>query len=304
MTKENSFIKRKLLHFSLKSTSEKVTYCVFFLFFVVMMVIFLYPIVSVLLNSFRTLDEYEELYVNPDASPFTLPNWQFESWKGIFTDFHYKNYTYLDMLINSLWITGVKVVVNVMASTFLAYAVARFRFPGRNFLYALVIFSQTIPIIGTGAASYKLFTQLNFVNNPWLMWIAWFGAFDFAFIVLYGTFRGISSSYSEAAKIDGASNLTVLFRIVMPQAFPCIAALAIQQSITVWNDYTISLIYLRDYPTIAYGLFLVKTDAANGMNSGPLYSAIVCISMVPILVLYACTQKLMLTNLNAGGLKG
>ena len=168
----------------------------------------------------------------------------------------------------------------------------------------MVIFSQTIPIIGTGAASYKLFTQLGFINNPFLMWIAWFSAFDFAFIVLYGTFRGISPTYSESAKLDGADNLTVLFKIVMPQAFPCIAALAIQQSITVWNDYTTSLIYLRDYPNIAYGLFVTEKSISYFYNARALYSAVVCISMIPILILYACSQKLILTNMNAGGLKG
>ena len=276
----------------------------FFAFFLVMTVIYIYPILSIFLNSFRELSEFEELYVNPNASPFTLPEWQTRSWKEVFTTFKYKDFTYFDMLLNSIWITGVKVTVNIMASVFLAYAVARFRFPGRNFLYAVVIFSQTIPIVGTGAASYKLFTKLNFINNPALMWIAWFSAFDFAFIVLYGTFRGISPTYSESAKLDGANNLTVLFRIVLPQAFPCIAALAIQQSITVWNDYTTSLIYLRDYPNIAYGLFVTEKSISYFYNARALYSAVVCISMIPILILYACSQKLILTNMNAGGLKG
>ncbi len=269
-----------------------------------MTVSYIYPILSVLLNSFRTLDEFEELMVNPKASPFTLPDWQFDSWKSVFTEFKYKNYTYLDMLINSLWITGVKVTVNILASTLLAYAVAKFRFPGKEFLYSMVIFSITIPIVGTGAASYKLFTQLNFIDNPSLMWIAWFSAFDFAFIVLYGTFRGISPTYSESAKLDGANNFVVLFKIVMPQAFPCIAALAIQQSITVWNDYTTSLIYLRNYPNIAYGLFVTEKSISYIKNARALYSAVVCISMVPLLILYACSQKLILTNMNAGGLKG
>lgn len=290
--------------FRQKSTSEKVTLCVFFAFFLAMTVIYIYPILSIFLNSFRELSEFEELYVNPNASPFTLPEWQTRSWKEVFTTFKYKDFTYFDMLLNSIWITGVKVTVNIMASVFLAYAVARFRFPGRNFLYAVVIFSQTIPIVGTGAASYKLFTKLNFINNPALMWIAWFSAFDFAFIVLYGTFRGISPTYSESAKLDGANNLTVLFRIVLPQAFPCIAALAIQQSITVWNDYTTSLIYLRDYPNIAYGLFVTEKSISYFYNARALYSAVVCISMIPILILYACSQKLILTNMNAGGLKG
>ena len=302
--KVKNMVKWRSDGFRQKSTSEKVTLCVFFAFFLAMTVIYIYPILSIFLNSFRELSEFEELYVNPNASPFTLPEWQTRSWKEVFTTFKYKDFTYFDMLLNSIWITGVEVTVNIMASVFLAYAVARFRFPGRNFLYAVVIFSQTIPIVGTGAASYKLFTKLNFINNPALMWIAWFSAFDFAFIVLYGTFRGISPTYSESAKLDGANNLTVLFRIVLPQAFPCIAALAIQQSITVWNDYTTSLIYLRDYPNIAYGLFVTEKSISYFYNARALYSAVVCISMIPILILYACSQKLILTNMNAGGLKG
>lgn len=302
--KIKNILKRRENGFGMKSTSEKVSLCVFFAFFLMMTVIYIYPILSILLNSFRRLSEFEELLVNPNASPFTWPKWQTESWRQVFTTFKYKNFTYFDMLFNSLWITGVKVTVNIMASVFLAYAVARFRFPGRNFLYAVVIFSQTIPIVGTGAASYKLFTKLNFINNPSLMWIAWFSAFDFAFIVLYGTFRGISPTYSESAKLDGANNLTVLFKIVLPQAFPCIAALAIQESITVWNDYTTSLIYLRDYPNIAYGLFVTEKSISYVRNARALYSAVVCISMIPVLILYACSQKLILTNMNAGGLKG
>lgn len=297
-------INGRISRFKSKSKSEKVALCIFFVFFLSMTVIYIYPIFSIFLNSFRRFEEFEEISVNPNASPFTWPIWQTKSWSEVFTVFKYKNYTYLDMLFNSVWITAVKVTVNILASTFLAYAVARFRFPGRNFLYAVVIFSQTIPIVGTGAASYKLFTQLGFINNPSLMWIAWFSAFDFAFIVLYGTFRGISPTYSESAKLDGANNLTVLFKIVMPQAFPCIAALAIQQSITVWNDYTTSLIYLRDYPNIAYGLFVTEKSISYIENARALYSAVVCISMVPILILYACSQKLILTNMNAGGLKG
>ena len=297
-------INGRISRFKSKSKSEKVALCIFFVFFLSMTVIYIYPIFSIFLNSIRRFEEFEEISVNPNASPFTWPIWQTKSWSEVFTVFKYKNYTYLDMLFNSVWITAVKVTVNILASTFLAYAVARFRFPGRNFLYAVVIFSQTIPIVGTGAASYKLFTQLGFINNPSLMWIAWFSAFDFAFIVLYGTFRGISPTYSESAKLDGANNLTVLFKIVMPQAFPCIAALAIQQSITVWNDYTTSLIYLRDYPNIAYGLFVTEKSISYIENARALYSAVVCISMVPILILYACSQKLILTNMNAGGLKG
>ena len=171
-------------------------------------------------------------------------------------------------------------------------------------MYGLVIFANTIPIIGSGAAAYKLMYQLNFVDNPALIWIKWLSAFDFAFIVFYGNFKGISMTYSEAAKMDGASNLRVLFQIIFPQAFPCIAALAITSATTVWNNYSISMLYLRSYPNLSYGLYLFNTASNYVENSKPIYFAATCISCIPVILLYAASQKLILTNMTAGGLKG
>lgn len=208
------------------------------------------------------------------------------------------------MLFNSLWILVVKVFVNVMSSVLLAYGIAKFRFPGKDFIYAVVIFANTIPIIGSGAAGYKLLRDLNMINNPFTIWISWAGGFDFAFIVFYGTFKGISGNYSEAAKIDGASNLRVMLSIVFPQAFPSIVAIAITQAITVWNTYSISMLYLRDYPTLAYGLYIFDQEKNYVENSGPIFFAAALISCIPVIILYASNQKLLLTNITAGGLKG
>lgn len=287
--------------FKNKSVSEKVTYTVFFVFFFTMAIIFVYPIFSTFLNSFRTMDDYSDPFRNPFAFP---QEWTGSGWAGIFTKFTYGDYDYFTMLFNSLWILVVRITVNVLSSAFLAYAVARFRFPGKNFLYATVIFAQTIPIVGSGASAYKLYTALGMVNNPFLIWIGWACGFDFAFIVLYGTFKGISGAYSESAKMDGANNLVVLFRIIMPQAFPSLVALAVTQAITVWNDYSTVMIYLREYPTVAYGLYLFPSVSVYIENSNALYSAAICLSILPVLILYACSQKLILTNMTAGGLKG
>ena len=287
--------------FRSKSISEKITYIVFFIFFLTMALIFVFPIVSTFFNAFTNMEDYYD----PLREPFALPKtWQFKSWGEVFTTFKCVDWSYWDMLWNSLWMLVVRVFVNVLSSTLIAYAVARFRFPGKHFLYGVVIFSQTIPIIGSGASAYKLFTQLNMINNPFTIWFAWAIGFDFAFIVLYGTFRGISSSYSEAAKIDGANNFVVLFRIIMPQAFPSIAALAITQAIGVWNDYSTSMIYMRHFPTIAYGLYIFPNEAQYYNNFIGIYSAAIIVSMLPALILYAASQKLVLKNMTAGGLKG
>jgi ABC-type glycerol-3-phosphate transport system permease component len=286
------------IKFKNQPISVKVTYVLFFVMYFLFAILYVFPMFWAIMNSLKTAEEYFE-------NSLALPQkWEFINYIRVFTDFKIRQFDYLDMLGNSLWILIVNVTCEILASAMLAYALARFRFPGKEFLYGLVIFANTIPIIGTGAASYKLLYQLNMVDNPMAIWVKWLSAFDFAFIVFYGNFKGISMTYSEAAKIDGASNLRVLFQIIFPQAFPCIAALAITSATSVWNNYSISMIYLRSYPNLSYGLYLFNTASNYIENSRPIYFAATCISCIPVILLYAASQKLILTNMTAGGLKG
>ena len=271
------------------------------MYFVLMAFLFLIPIWITLMNSMRTLANYTD----PFRKWYEFPEpFQLKSWATIFQDFTYKDYNFLDMLGNSLWILVVRVTVNVLSSTCLAYAVARFNFPGKNLLYGVAIFAQTIPIIGSGAAGYRLAVALGTVDNPWLIWIHWCVGFDYAFVILYGTFKGVSMSYSESASIDGANNLTILFKIVMPQALPAIIALAVTQSIGVWNDFNTNLVYLRSYPNIAIGLYLFEKESMNLPNANATYCAAIILSMIPVIILYSASQNLILKNMTVGGLKG
>ncbi len=299
--KKDTYLKYRLRVFKRKSLSEKITYCVFFVFFFVMAIVFLYPIFATLINSFRTSANYAD----PTRSAFDFPDvWYTDSWGSVFSDFIVNEVGYFGLLWNSIWMLVLRVVLATMSSACLAYAVARFRFPGKNLLYALVIFKQTIPIFGAGAAGFKLFTALNMINNPTVYWIAWCSGFDYEFIILYGAFKSISPTYSEAAKIDGANNLTVLVKIIFPQALPCIMALAINQAMGIWNDFNTSLIYMPRYPTMAYGLYIFQKDCWYLPNSTAIHSAALIISLLPVVILYTCSQKLLLTNMTVGGLKG
>jgi len=281
------------------STSEIITAIIFLILFVMIAIVCIYPLFWAFNNSLKTFDEYSE-------NNFILTkSWEFKNYFKVFNGtFQYNGVTYLGMLYNSLWILVVRVFVNIASSLMLAYAVARFEFPGRNFLYAVVIFANTIPIIGSGPATFKLLNSLNMVENPATIWLSWAGGFDFAFIVLYGYFKGISSSYSESAYVEGAGELRVFFSIILPQIVPCVVAIMITQAIGVWNDYSTVMIYLRTKPNLAYGLYMFNTESIYISNSKPIYFAAAVISAVPVIVLYACTQKLILTNMTAGGLKG
>lgn len=281
------------------SLSEKVTAVVFFVLFVVIAVICIYPLLWAFNNSLKTFDEYST------NSFIITKSWRFVNYANVFTGgFQYNNVTYLGMLWNSLWIVAVKVLVNVASSAMLAYAVARFRFPGKELLYGVVIFVNTIPVIGSGPAAFKLLNSLGMVENPWTIWLSWAMGFDFAFIVLYGYFKGISPAYSESAYIDGAGELRVFLSIILPQVVPCLVAIMITQAIGAWNDYGTVMIYLRRTPNLAYGLYMFNTESMYIANSKPIFFAAAVISAIPIIVLFACTQKLILTNMTAGGLKG
>ena len=292
------------LKFKNAPVAEKVIYVVFFALFTLCAFLYLYPLVWAIINSLKSMKEYA-------TNSLSLPKeWMFSHYLDVFTEFQAvplsggEPFKYFDMLFNSLWILVVHVFVNVASSTMLAYALARFRFPGCKFLYAVVIFANTIPIIGAGPAAYKLAVGLNMVNNPAAIWLMWAGGFDFAFIVLYGYFKGVSSSYSESAKIDGANNLTILLKIILPQVTPCIVAIAITQATSVWNNYSISMLYMRDYPNLAYGMYLFKDSTFLVKDSMPIYFAAAVISSIPVIILYACTQNLILNNMTTGGLKG
>ena len=279
--------------------TEKLTALIFFTLFIVIAFLNIYPLFWAINNSLKTFEHYME-------NSFSITrDWQFSNYSRVFNgEFNYNQVPYMGLLINSLWIVVLKVFVNVASSAMLAYAIARFRFPGKEFLYVVVIFVNTIPVIGSGPAAFKLLSKLKMVNNPLTIWLSWASGFDFAFIVLYGYFKGVSPAYSEAAYIDGAGELKTFFKIILPQVVPCLVAIMITQAIGVWNDYGTVMIYLRETPNLAYGLYMFNTTSMYIEESTPIYFSAAVISAIPIIVLYTCTQNLILKNMTAGGLKG
>ena len=303
-------IKRKVIRFHHKTLSEKLTFILYFVFFVVMALITLYPIYSAILISFTSISNIVSKEITSFWDFFHIYGKpQFDSWANVVNEFSVTtdigDQNLLNMLVNSIWFTIAKVSLSLMASFVLAYAVAKFNFPGKGLIYVIAVFVQTIPLFGTGSASYKLFDALNMVNNPALFWFAWVTGFDFTFIIMHGTLTGISDSYSESAKIDGANNMTIFLKIIIPMVAPVLLALFISNSLTVWNDYSTIMVYLKDYPTLSYGLYVFQTgESIYAKNAPAIQNAATIISALPIILIYSFSQKLILTNISVGGLKG
>lgn len=287
-------------NFSRYSVGAKAVLIFYFCLFLFEAVLHLFPVYYVVNNAFKTR------YNSATGFALQFDLFTFRNFINVFSKFKVAgNVGFWGMFSNSLWSTTLRIVTSVISSTMLAYGLSRFRFPGRNFLYGIVIFIQTVPIMGASAADFKLRSALGMVNNPALIWISWATGFDYTCFILYGTFQGISRSYSESAEIDGATQLQILCNIIFPMAFPAILAMSITNFTTHWDDYQTFQIFLSKYPNLAFGLYQHKHSKQGSLSGGDeVYFAALFCSALPVIAIYASSQSLILKNIAVGGLKG
>lgn len=281
-----------------RNLGETIFLIFFFIIFCIQAISLLYPMIYLISNSLKTLDEYY-------GSSFALPTaFVFKNYLRAFSEVQIAGNSLLTMAFNSVWIAVISTLASIGCSAIAAYSMAKFKFPGKSIIFSLVIMVQVLPIIGAGPAAYKFMYNFGFADNPLLIWLTWAGGFNFAFIVLYGYFKSISWNYAEAAYIDGAGNVLVMLKVMFPQALPAIASLMILNLIGAWNDYYTPMFYLKKYPNLALGIFLYDTESKFAANGPPVYFASIAMSMLPILIIFVSFQKMIMTSVTTGGLKG
>ena len=278
--------------------SQKIVFTVYFFIFLLMAFICLYPMFWCLINSLKSTEEY---YTSTIALP---KKWNVLYYGKIFSNFTIGYDNFWTMTGNSLWMAFGGSFLNIAASVLVAYPLARYKFPLMKIFYAIIIFRITIPVVGAGPATYKFYREINAINNPGVFSLSYIMGFDMSALILYGYFKGVSKDYSEAAFMDGATRLQTLFNVVLPQALPCIVALYINQVMGTWNNYSTSMLYQTQYPNLAYGIYLFQDKALFTPNGMPMFFGVIIISALVPLSLFSAGQKLMLTNMSVGGLKG
>ena len=296
-----NYLKMISKKFQRTGKSKLIVFCIFFAVFLVFSFLCLYPLFWCFINSLKSDLEFS---VGPSALPEELDILRYIE---IFNTFKIGYVGYLEMVFNSVWQAFGWQAINIAASVFVAYPLARYNFPGKMFFYNIIIFRITIPVVGSGAVAYRFIRMLGFINNPLGFSLTYFTGFDLAALVLYGYFKNVSKEYSEAAYLDGATRIKVLFSIVLPLALPCILALFISNVMTFWNNYSTPMIYMTEYPNLAYGIYLMDTNAATLIDvkdkKALFFGCVILSSIVPLL-LFGTSQKLMLENMSVGGLKG
>ena len=159
-------------------------------------------------------------------------------------------------------------IAATLAHMVVAYICAKYtRFRITKVLYTIVIVTMILPIVGSLPSEMQVVRTLGLYNNilgAWIMKATFLGTH---FLIFYATFKGISWEYAEAAFMDGASHARVMFQIMFPLAKTTVSAIALLSFIGFWNDANMSMIYMPDIPTVAYGLFRFQFSTGQESSS-------------------------------------
>ncbi len=208
-----------------------------------------------------------------------------------------------EMLWNSIWLPITVTVCSLLVRVCTAYVLAKFKFKGNEILYAVFFFSMVIPVSNTLPAMLKLLRTLGIYDKPISVILMNMHVCDTSFLILYAGYKNLSWEYAEAAIVEGASHVRIMFQIMIPLMAPIIATYFLLGVVGLWNDYTINLQFLKSTPMVSYGLFDYFQPGAN-KSSVPLHLAASVIVTAPILLLFIMFKDKFMGNLTLGGLKG
>lgn len=266
------------------------------LLFTVISLAWVFPIVLVLINSFK-----QKVYIS--ANPFSLPNK--ESWVGL------ENYArgieltgFLSSFVWTVVITVGSVALILLCTSMCAWWIVRVNNWPARILYLLFLFNMIVPFQMVMFTLSKLSDMLS-LNTPWGLWIIYlgFGA-GLAVFIFTGVIKGIPQELEESAMIDGASVPRIFFQIVMPIMRPSVISVAILETMWIWNDYLLPYLTLDlgKYKTISIAVQYLK-GGYGSVDIGAMMGCLV-LAIIPIVIFYLVCQKYIIKGVMAGAVKG
>lgn len=280
---------------SRKKLRERVGLTALNLFFILLCFVTLIPILYALSVSFNGQNSLLSSDFSFIPKQFTLDNYRrvlfgedITAWFG-----------------NTVLLAASTVALSLSVAIPAAYCFSRRRFPGRRAILKCLVLLNSFPAILSMFAIYRLLRSFGLVNHRVGLILVYTGTMAvFSLWNTKGYFDTIPIEIEEAARIDGAGNLQVVTRIVLPLAKPSIVVTALMVLIYVWNEYIYATTFLtgeQNY-TLAAGLYALQATEMSG--SWPVFAAASITVSLPVLVIFFLCQKHMTSGLTAGGVKG
>ncbi|KAA8819392.1 ABC transporter permease [Bifidobacterium rousetti] len=260
----------------------------------------LFPFVYLLINATKTQADFTSTFGLGFGKSFAL-------WDNIVTVFTYQDGIFGRWLVNTL----LYVVVGAGGATLLAimggYALAKFRFPGRKAVFAVIIGSISVPGIALAVPQFLLFAKLGLTNTPWAMIIpSLISPFGLYLMWIFSE-QAVPTELLEAARVDGASEFRTFWTISLPLLAPGIVTTALFTIVATWNNYFLPLIMLKDadwYPlTIGLNQWKDQASTAGGQAIQNLVITGSLITIIPLVIAFLALQKYWQSGLAAGAVK-
>jgi alpha-glucoside transport system permease protein len=242
-----------------------------------------------------TLDNYKQV-LGGQSITFTKPDGTTETVQG-------DNMT--RAFLNSLTVAIPSTLIPILIAAFAAYAFAWMRFPGRKWMFILVVALLAVPLQIALVPILKDYNALNLNGTFLAIWLAHTGfGLALATYLLYNYISTLPRDIFESAFIDGASPFTVFTKLVLPLSMPALASFAIFQFLWVWNDYLVALIFLGGNPE--YELVTQRMAAIVGSRGADwhLLTAGAFVSMLLPLIVFFSLQRYFVRGMLAGSVKG
>jgi ABC-type glycerol-3-phosphate transport system permease component len=274
----------------------------FYLFVVAIALLFFAPFIWTILTSLKRVDE---IYVFP---PKLLPDsLRFENYPQVFAEVPYGLWFRNSGIISLLGTLG-----TLLSTTLVAFGFARREFPGRGFLFTVLLGTLILPGEVTIIPQFLLFQRLGWIDTflP-LIVPGFFAVGAFYVFLLRQFFLTIPLDFDEAATIDGASTLRILVSVLVPLIKPALITVAVLSFLGHWDDFFAPLIYLnsKENLTVSIGLNYFQTTAAYaGADSGKprdhLLMAASLITAAPVVALFFLAQRYFIQGVVMTGIKG
>ena len=279
-------------------TGKKVKTIVFHVLVSIGGLIMVYPLLWMVLSSFKPTDQ-----VLPTSSQLIPATWTLDNyvngWKG------FMGYTFGTFFLNSFIIAVTATFGTLISSAFVAYTLQRLEFKGKKLLFTLVLSTMMLPAQILMIPQFMWYRHLNWVGTYYPMILPYFFAIQGFFVYLIMNFiGGIPKDLDESAKIDGCSYYGTFFRIILPLIVPALVTSAIFSFIWRWDDYLSALLYVNraNMRPVALALQLFS-DPSSGSDIGSTL-AMSTLSIVPATIIFLIFQKSLVEGIATTGIKG
>ena len=283
------------------SVGAKIATSIVYMIFWIYTASLIFFIVWAFYNSVKTDDEFLN---NMNALPTV---WQFSNYADAYRFIEHNDTGFIGMFINSIWFAGGSAFLSTFFHAVTGYIFAKYRFPGKEIAFSFILFTISLPIVGSLPSMYKVVYSLHLEESP-LYLVTYMGGFGSNFLIMYAFFNGIDKTYMEAAEIDGATRFEVFFKIMLPLAVGPSLSLFLLMFIAQWNNYEMPILFLSLMPTLSSGLYefsmIMKFPQEDIVSPQMTFYAGTLLASIPVIILVIAFGEKLMTNVNIGGIKG